>query len=81
MKSVPIKELKEDLAHWAEEAANGEVLQITKYNRPYVILSPGRAPGLHQGSKAGRESLKSILHEATRGRWLKILEEDRAEVS
>ncbi len=81
MKSVPIKELKENLAHWAEEAAHGELVQITKYNHPYIILSPSKMAGVYQGSKVGKESLKSVLQEGTQGKWLKYLQEDRDERS
>lgn len=79
MKSVPLKALKENLAHWTEEAAKGELVQITKYNRPYITLGPSEGSVLYRGKKAGRESLKSVLSEATKGMWAKILKEDRDE--
>lgn len=79
MKSVPLKALKENLAYWAEEAAKGERVQVTKYNRPYAVLGPSEGYGLYRGKKAGRESLKSVLSKATKGKWLKILKEDRDE--
>lgn len=77
MKSVPLKELKENLASWAEEASKGETVQVTKYNRPYIVLSAGKTPGLYQGGKVGREVLRSVLKEATCGQWLRYLAEDR----
>ncbi len=79
MKSVPLKALKENLAYWAEEAAKGEVVQVTKYNRPYVMLGPSEGSGLYRGLKVGQEPLKSVLSGATKGKWLKILKEDRDE--
>jgi antitoxin (DNA-binding transcriptional repressor) of toxin-antitoxin stability system len=79
VKNVPLKTLKENLAYWAEEASKGERVQVTKYNRPYVVLGPYEGSGLYCGSKAGREPLKSVLSQATRGKWLKVLQEDRDE--
>lgn len=79
MKSVPIKDLKRNLSSWTEEAAKGERVQVTKYNRPYVVLSPAGATGIHVGKKVGKEPLKSVLKEATKGRWLRALQEDRDE--
>ena len=79
MKSVPLKDLKQHLSQWAEEAAKGEVVQVTKHNRPYIILSPSGVSGLYCGKRAGHEPLKSILKSATKGRWLQYLKEDRDE--
>jgi len=79
MKNVPLKALKENLAYWTEAAAKGELVQVTKYNRPYVVMGPSEGSGLSRGKKAGQEALKSVLSEATKGKWLKILKEDRDE--
>lgn len=77
MKSVPLKDLKENLSSWVEKASNGDIIQVTKYNRPYVILAPGELPGLVRGRRAGQGGLTSLFKEATGGKWLKILDEDR----
>ncbi len=79
MKSVPLKTLKENLAYWADEAAKGERVQVTKYNRPYVVLGPHEGAGLYRGKRAGLEPLKPVLKEGTKGKWLKFLKEDRNE--
>lgn len=77
MKSVPLKELKEDLSFWVEKASQGEVIQVTKYNRPYVLIAPSQVAGLIQGRHVGEGGLKSVLKEGSSGRWLEVLMEDR----
>lgn len=80
MKNVPLKELKENLSSLAEEASRGVEILVTKHNRPYIRLMPGEAPGLRKGSRVGIGRLAPVFSKpATRGRWLKILEEDRSE--
>lgn len=80
MKNVPLKDLKENLSKWAEEASKGSEILVTKHNRPYIRLMPGEAPGLRKGSRVGVGRLEPIFSKpATHGRWLKILEEDRNE--
>ncbi|MBI4209797.1 MAG: hypothetical protein HY538_08875 [Deltaproteobacteria bacterium] len=77
MPSVPLKDLKENLSHWAEEAAKGNVVHVTKYNRPYVALVPGRDVGLHRGRLVGRGHFKPALKKPIQGDWLRYLLEDR----
>ncbi|MBL7684863.1 MAG: hypothetical protein JNK65_02380 [Deltaproteobacteria bacterium] len=79
MKSVPLKDLKENLSYWAEEAAHGEKVQVTKYNKPYIMLGPTEVSFLHQGIQSGREPLRSVLRQGTKGKYLDILSEDRNE--
>ncbi|OGQ23476.1 MAG: hypothetical protein A3I05_07380 [Deltaproteobacteria bacterium RIFCSPLOWO2_02_FULL_44_10] len=81
MKKVPLKELKENLSHWTEEAAGGEVIHITKHNRPYVELWPAGQEHLHVGKQIGKTALKPVLKEASSGKWLEVLQEDREEKS
>lgn len=80
MKTVPIKDLKLDLSGLAEEVSKGTEILVTKHNRPYIRLMPGEAPGLRKGARVGLGRLEPVFSKpATRGRWLKILEEDRNE--
>ncbi|MBI4126898.1 MAG: type II toxin-antitoxin system prevent-host-death family antitoxin [Deltaproteobacteria bacterium] len=79
MKTVQLKELKEDLSSLAEEASHGAEIMVTKHQRPYIRLVPGDAPHLYRGRLVGRENLTPAFREATQGRWLDILEEDRSE--
>lgn len=77
MKNVPLKTLKENLSWWVGEAARGEQVQVTKYNRPYILLASCEGSGLYRGKRAGQATLKSVLHEGTGGKWLKVLLDDR----
>lgn len=77
MNKVPLKELKKDLSSWAEEASKGNIIEVTKYNRPYIYIVPHAQSGLFQGSKVGQGSLTSILSSGSQGKWLEYLEEDR----
>jgi hypothetical protein len=43
MKKTSLKELKEDLSKWAEYAAGGEKVYVSKYNKPYIILIPSQS--------------------------------------
>lgn len=81
MKIIPIKDLKENLAEWASLAARGEEITVTKYNRPYITLGPSGMLGLQVGSRVGRGTLTSVCRRGSRGKWLKILADDRADVS
>ena len=77
MKSVSLKDLKKHLSEVTEQAARGEVVQVTKYNKPFVVLMGVASPAVHVGSKVGTTSLVSIGKKLTRGRFLSALKEDR----
>lgn len=77
MKSVNLKALKEDLSHWTEEAAGGEIVEVTRYNRPYVWIVPSGAQGLRSGKHVGTASISPVLEEGSKGKWLRVLDEDR----
>ena len=77
MKKVPLKDLKLRLSLWMKEAAKGSLVQVTRYNRPYIYLFCNESPGLHCGSQVGKSEIKSVLSGKTKGRWLEILLEDR----
>jgi antitoxin (DNA-binding transcriptional repressor) of toxin-antitoxin stability system len=69
--------LKENLSALAEMAANGEVVEITKHNKPFIRLVPATGLGLHVGRFAGKARLKTVVNKNTRGAFLKILLADR----
>ena len=79
MKSVPLKELKENLSQVTESAANGEVVEITRYNKPFVYITSASHPNVHHGINAGRSSLVTLGKSASQGKYLKFLKEDRDE--
>jgi antitoxin (DNA-binding transcriptional repressor) of toxin-antitoxin stability system len=79
MKSVNLKALKEDLSLWTEKAAGGEIVEVTKYNRPFVWIVPSGTQNLRRGQKVGKASISPVLKEASQGKWLEVLLTDRNE--
>lgn len=79
MKSVPIAVLKRHLAAMVDEAAKGERLVITRHNQPLAYLSAVDSQAVHVGRRFGKASLAPALRRATSGRYLRVLEEDRAD--
>lgn len=77
MHTAPMQELKENLSALAEKAAQGETIEITKHNKPFIRLTPATADGLHVGSRAGKIALKSAVIKSTGGAFLKVLAADR----
>ncbi|HBF13691.1 MAG TPA: hypothetical protein DDW49_09975 [Deltaproteobacteria bacterium] len=77
MKMVTLKQLKEDLSGWAEKAAKGESIQVTKYNKPYITLVRSNTQDLHIGSRYGKGTLKCVIKGGLGGLSLKYLSEDR----
>ncbi|MBI2336935.1 MAG: hypothetical protein HYU97_09285 [Deltaproteobacteria bacterium] len=80
MNTVTLKDLKEDLSSWAEKAAKGEIIHVTKYNRPYIVLAPSNPKGLHVGSRVGKGRFVTVVKRRGVGKLaLKALQEDREE--
>jgi len=53
MSKVSLKELKQDLATYAENAAGGEVVEVSKYNKPYIKLVTAATHGVIVGDLVG----------------------------
>lgn len=80
MKSVPLKDLKERLAFWTAQAAKGIVVQVTRYNRPYIYLTDTGVTGLNVGKLVGKGELRAILNKPLpKGKLAEVLAEDRGE--
>lgn len=79
MESVSIQKLKASFAYWAARAAAGETVQITRHNRAYVQLTGCRPEAVHEGCLVGKELPKPELNGPTRGKWRKVLADDREE--
>jgi prevent-host-death family protein len=77
MKQISVQDLKGQLSAAIAEAESGETLVITRHNRPVAKLAPARHPVVHQGKYYGRAKLRPVLKAGTRGRYLKVLLEDR----
>ena len=79
MKVISLKELKENLSEYAEEAANGTAIEVTKYNRPFIYIMGIHSPALHVGSRVGKGKLRSAGKSLSRGSFLATLDDDRGE--
>ncbi|MCP5467853.1 MAG: hypothetical protein H7A32_01115 [Deltaproteobacteria bacterium] len=79
MEKISINEIKKNFAYWAKLVEQGEAIQITKYNRPYLQLTQIAESGLHCGKRFGKTSLKTRLKRATKGHYLSVLSEDRGD--
>jgi prevent-host-death family protein len=77
MKTVPIDELKRNLASFIDQAARGAQILITKHRRPVAILSAADTEHVHVGARFGRGALKPLLRAPTHGKYLEVLESDR----
>ena len=77
MKRVSLKDLKQNLSSWVEIAHQGDVVEVMKHNRPFVMITPWALPHVRVGSKVGQGQLESCLENATQGKWERYLNEDR----
>ena len=77
--SVSLKTLKENLSEIVERVANGDVIEILKYNKPRVKLVPIGNSAIRLGRFVGRKSLVPAVKTGTAGQALKVLLEDRDE--
>jgi len=77
MKSVPMDELKKELASVVAEAEAGLEILITRHNKPVARLSRPESRHLHHGARFGRAALKPAARARTAGRYLQILQDDR----
>lgn len=78
MKRTSIQALKSGLSSVIAEAEAGETILITRHNRVVARLMPERAVRPHGRADAPPTALNPALREATRGRYLEVLLDDRA---
>jgi antitoxin (DNA-binding transcriptional repressor) of toxin-antitoxin stability system len=79
MVSVSIQVLKAQFAHWAAKAVKGEAVQITRHNRPYVMLTGCSSSHVYVGPEVGKRGLRPAIKGGTNGQWRRVLDEDREE--
>lgn len=79
VKTVSIQDLKQHLSALIDEAAQGETILITKHQRPVATLGSARNHQVATGKHFGKRSLTRLLRNATKGRYLDMLAEDRRE--
>ncbi len=78
MKQISIQDLKAQLSAVVAEAQTGQTIVVTRHNEPVAHLGPALPRGVHRGQRAGAR-LKPAVKRGTRGRYLKVLIEDRGE--
>ena len=76
MEIVPIHVLKQQLARVISAAESGETLLITRHKRVVARIVPPE-PHVHVGRLVGKSSLRPLLKNATRGRYLDVIADDR----
>jgi prevent-host-death family protein len=78
MKLVSIQDLKARLSATVAEAEAGDTIIITRHNAPVAQLSPARTESVHYGKNVGTSPIRAALKRGTKGRYLEVLLEDRA---
>lgn len=79
MRRMSIQALKAQLSAAVAEAESGRAIEITRHNRAVAVLAPTASQQVHRGPKVGSGPLKPALKRATKGRYLAVLSEDRAD--
>jgi prevent-host-death family protein len=77
MKRVSIQVLKAGLSALITEAEEGRTIVVTRHNAPVAQLGPARMAHGPRGAK--RTRLKPAITRGTKGRYLRVLAEDRGE--
>jgi antitoxin (DNA-binding transcriptional repressor) of toxin-antitoxin stability system len=77
MKKVSMHNLKQELASYVGEAADGAEIMITRHNKPIARLSHPGSEHVHQGARFGKANLKPAVRVKTAGRYLQMLQDDR----
>ena len=78
MKRVSIQALKASLSAAVAEAESGDTILITRHNTPVAQLGPARLDPVQRGRDVGQRRLTPAVKRGTRGRYLELLFEDRA---
>ena len=77
MKRISIQDLKSRLSAAVAEAESGHTILITRHNAPVAQLSPARSASVTRGTSVGAGRLEPAIARGTKGRYLKVLVEDR----
>ena len=77
MKRISIQDLKSRLSAAVAEAEAGGTILITRHNAPVAQLSPARSTSITRGKSVGTGRLEPAIVRGTKGRYLKVLLEDR----
>jgi prevent-host-death family protein len=77
MKKVSIQDLKARLSAVVAEAEEGRTIVVTRHNEPVGQLGPARMDHGRRGAK--RTRLRPAITRGSKGRYLKVLAEDRGD--
>lgn len=78
MKTVPIQELKRNLAALVDAAAGGEQILITRHNRPVAMLTPAVHEAVRTGTRFGEASIRPLEGLALDRPIAAVLADDRS---
>lgn len=79
MKQVSIQDLKAQLSAAVAEAQSGRTIVITRHNQPVAQLGPAHPAHVHRGRRAASGRLRPAMRRGTKGRYLRVLAEDRGD--
>jgi len=79
MERISIQDLKAQLSAAVAEAQSGRTIVVTRHNQPVAQLGPAHPHHVHRGARAGSGRLKPAVKRGTKGRYLKVLAEDRGD--
>jgi prevent-host-death family protein len=79
MTTIPVQDLKQNLAAWLARVAAGERFTITRRNRPVAELAPVAVPGVHTGERFGRGRLLPLGFSVPTGAVDRVIAEDRSD--
>lgn len=79
MKQISIQTLKAQLSAVVAEAQSGRTIVVTRHNEAVAHLGPAQPAHVHQGRRLAAGRLKPAVKRGTKGRYLKVLSEDRGE--
>ena len=78
-KAMSIQDLKASLSSAIAEAEAGATILITRHKEAVAQLSPARPSAIHRGERVGTSRLMPALKRGTKGRYLEVLLNDRAQ--
>ena len=79
MATVPVQELKVNLAAWLQRVASGERVVITRRNLQIAELIPVEIHGRHRGTHFGHGRLVPLPFRVAPGTVAALLADDRAD--
>jgi prevent-host-death family protein len=79
VKQISIQDLKAQLSAIVAEAQAGRTIVVTRHNEPVAHLGPAQSAHVHPSRRPAAGRLKPAVKRGTKGRYLKVLLDDRGE--